>query len=328
MNFINCFKCGKRTFSQNRKILANRLILCDSCFKNSEGFTCCYCGLLYLKEHLNKKNNCCLYCVDKDKTVNELRIHNYFFKPYPMFHELRQQVLNNEKRLYLGIQLQIGGVEKAKIVNQFAIKNENKFIYIKSDSTIPQYGCEIVSYPATILYHFSDLSKWKKILKNAKNNNFKSYSIQDCGLHIHVNKNFFTTNEIKKIDRFVNSNQDFFIRVARRKSKFSNYLLKPDELYGEPININRHCALNLCNKNTIEFRMFRGTLNYNSLMAYFQLVYFICLYIKKYDDCNIKGFLQYIDNNNTLFLKKFLTNKIYRCENKWKDLVKKVLKKQ
>jgi hypothetical protein len=188
--------------------------------------------------------------------------------------------IKKEEDLFFGIELEIGGVELPETVNSFAGKNENSFFYIKKDTTIPEYGCEIVTYPATLEYHKSPKSKWRKILSDAKKNKFKSYNIDSCGLHIHVNKNFFSLEEITKIDCFVNKNNDFFTKISRRESNYSLFLAKPTYLWGIPINKNKYCALNLCNEQTIEFRMFKGTLNYNSLMSYIELVYSICQFIK------------------------------------------------
>ena len=66
-------------------------------------------------------------------------LHNYFFKPYPTFYKV-----GDEENLYFGIQLQIGGTKKQN-VNIFSVNNEDDFFYIKHDSTIPKYGCEIVT---------------------------------------------------------------------------------------------------------------------------------------------------------------------------------------
>jgi hypothetical protein len=41
-------------------------------------------------------------------------------------------------------------------------------------------------------------------------------------------------------------------------------------------NLGRYAAVNLCNRNTIEFRLFRGTLKYNTLIAAIELVNKIC----------------------------------------------------
>ena len=41
-------------------------------------------------------------------------------------------------------------------------------------------------------------------------------------------------------------------------------------------SLGRYCAVNLCNYKTIEFRIFRGTLKYNTLIAALQFVDEIC----------------------------------------------------
>lgn len=41
-------------------------------------------------------------------------------------------------------------------------------------------------------------------------------------------------------------------------------------------NCGRYVAVNLCNYHTIEFRLFRGTLKYNTLIATLELVNQIC----------------------------------------------------
>lgn len=41
-------------------------------------------------------------------------------------------------------------------------------------------------------------------------------------------------------------------------------------------NNGRYACVNLCNYSTIEFRLFRGTLKYNTLIATLQLVNRIC----------------------------------------------------
>lgn len=301
---INCYICGNKIQRKNIIALANRMIICKECFEKRNGFTCKYCNLIYIDQDYIKSENCCKYCFQGMKLQNinnNLRFHNYYFKPYPVFYPKSE-----DKKLYLGLQLQIGGVKDYNIVNKFAAYNENNFFYIKKDSTIPKYGCEIVTYPATMQYHLSDKPTWKKILRSAKRYHFKSYNISNCGLHIHINKNFLNQNQIAKLDEFVNTNQQFFKNLSKRKSQFSRFLIKPKDLYGKPINQNRHCALNLCPKNTIQFRMFKGTLKYTSIMAYIEFINYLCYYIKQNDSMNYIQLLNYINKNNTIYLSNFL----------------------
>lgn len=312
---INCCICGQYT-DKNRIFLSNRLIICNKCFKQLNGFTCNKCYGKYIKYDYDQKYNCCKYCADSIKSYDQqsqLRIHNYFFKPYPTFYSLDK----SKKGLFMGIQLQIGGAKTPDIVNKFAANNESNFCYIKKDTSIPLYGCEIVSYPATLQYHLSNKTKWKSILKNARQLHFKSYNINNCGLHIHVNKNYFDNKSIQKLDYFINTNQEFFSKLSKRVSTFARFLTKPINSYGIPINYNRHCALNLCNENTIQFRLFRGTLNYKSFISYIELVHYICKYIQSNElqQLNTCSFLEYIKEQPTKYLISFINKAINGVKN-------------
>lgn len=275
---MNCFLCGKDK-DKHPIELTNRMNVCHKCFSSSHGFRCSSCGGFYLGDEYNVNLRICIYCAKGMKHEDDddkIHIHNYYFKPYPIFYDL-----DDEKKLYLGIELEIGGNKDVNKVNLFAANFENDFFYIKKDRSIPKYGCEIVTYPATLEYHKSDKSGWKKILDGAIKFGFKSYDIDDCGIHVHINKNYFNSIEIAKLDCFVNKNYELFTKFARRTSKYSSFLCKPYYLYGSPLNVNRHCAVNLCNENTIEFRIFKGTLNYNSFIAILELVYCVSEFVKK-----------------------------------------------
>lgn len=313
---INCFICGKNTKNRERIFLSNRLIVCNKCYKQHNGFICHNCQGNYIDFNYNTKHKCCSYCaqgIQHYKKQEKIRIHNYYFKPYPTFFRLKK----SEQPFYMGIELQIGGVQKCDTVNKFAAFNESNFCYIKKDTSIPIYGCQVVSYPATLKYHLSSKSNWKKLLENAKKLKFKSYNIENCGIHIHVNKNYFNPYEIQKLDYFINNNQDFFIALSKRQSNYSRFLHKPIDLYGTPINYNRNCALNLCNQNTIEFRMFKGTLNYRSFISYIELVYYISHYIKQTQlkQLNTFSFLQYVNLSKTKYLQNFINKNIHGDKN-------------
>ena len=303
---INCYICGNKTSLKNNNLIAlsNRMIVCKQCYNIHGGFKCQYCKLIYIGQDYNQTENCCKYCFQGMKLQgenNKLRFHNYYFKPYPVFYPKK-----TENTLYLGLQLQLGGVQDYNKVNKFAAYNQTNFFYIKKDSTIPKYGCQVVSYPATKDFHLSNKSKWKKLLSSAKRYCFKSFDIDNCGLHIHVNKDFFNEEEIVKLDCFVNKNKQFFEKISKRTSQFCRFLDKPDDLFGKPINANRHCALNLTSRDTIQFRMFKGTLKYQSVMSYIQFVYYLCNYIKTNNELNIQNFIKYISDNETKYLDKFI----------------------
>ena len=52
------------------------------------------------------------------------------------------------------------------------------------------------------------------------------------------------------------------------------------ELLDTAKNSERYYAVNLQNEDTVEFRIFRGTLNYNTFLATLQFVYNLCHMVK------------------------------------------------
>ena len=53
---------------------------------------------------------------------------------------------------------------------------------------------------------------------------------------------------------------------------------------------DRHCALNLSNRNTIELRIFQGTLEYEEVMAYLEACHAASMFVKtflKYNNFNV-----------------------------------------
>ena len=54
-------------------------------------------------------------------------------------------------------------------------------------------------------------------------------------------------------------------------------------------NIGRYACVNLTNTDTIEFRMFRGTLKVNTILATLELVDLICQKAETMDDEQMKG---------------------------------------
>jgi hypothetical protein len=63
----------------------------------------------------------------------------------------------------------------------------------------------------------------------------------------------------------------------------NTYKNAKDKSYG------RYVAVNLCNYSTVEFRLFRGTLNYNTFLATLQLVDELCHVCKDRSDTEIEG---------------------------------------
>lgn len=145
---------------------------------------------------------------------------------------------------------------------------------LKADSSIPtdSYdGFEIVTRPMNMA---NQMAFWDKFAREKP-----SYLVSDragtCGFHIHVTKKSMSSLTIGKLLVFLNedANARFIRLVARRYDcgyarkkedcKVSDAKKRPSSRY-EMLNLSKH--------STIEFRIFKGTCNVNTIKAYFQFV--------------------------------------------------------
>jgi len=120
---------------------------------------------------------------------------------------------------------------------------------------------------------------------------YTSHQARTCGLHVHISRDFFgkdrDTQEvaIARVLYFVEKHWNELLVFSRRTQQQLDrwatrygYKDQPQEMmehvkkgYG-----NRYTCINLTNANTIEFRIFRGTLKLNTLIATLQMVSHIC----------------------------------------------------
>lgn len=261
-----CSKCKK--WKKRCVNVYNDGVYCESCLKQLETFRCSYCGNTY---HMDRygKDGYCISCINS----NLSQVRNYSYKPQPRFFKKLNQI---EDELYFGIQLQMGCVEDYHVVNDFVAEYSNSFFYMKKDTSIPVYGCEIVTQPATLFKHINS-HYWKTMLMVAKEYGFNAQH-EKCGIHVHISRNYFNNHEIAKLDYFVNK-YDIFKKIARRTSHYSEYIDKSCDCWGSQIT-NRKCALNLSNSSTVELRIFKGTLQYQEVMAYIEICHAIALFSK------------------------------------------------
>lgn len=248
--------------------------LCSRCYEY-DYTTCDDCGELV---HNNSSASTddgvyCRYCFDENHSQN---IHNYGYEPCLDF---QSSLDDDEKRLaYLGFELEAGGLDENSECKQIAdqIFEDEETFYLKEDGSIPDYGFELVSHPITLKRH-KELD-WQNILSQMSDAGMKSHDLGEeaCGLHVHVSRNYLTPYKWLLIDWFISKYQAQFEIIARRKEthwaqfKKSNGLPVKD-VYGKSSG-TRYQAVNFENRNTVEFRLFRGTLNYTTFMATLEIV--------------------------------------------------------
>ena len=267
-----CDSCGEWS-SENHG--DSDTILCRGCFE-SDYYICDDCGeLIHCSDAITDDHGA--YCRSCYESNHSSDIHNYGYEPSLNFQCADDE--NGEKFLpYLGFELEAGGLSSASERNDVAetISDGEKTFYLKEDGSIPDYGFELVSHPITLKRH-RELD-WKTIRKTMSGNGMRSHDLGEssCGLHVHVSRNCLTSYKWLLIDWFISKYQDKFETIARRREthwarfKKSNGLPVKD-VYGKSSG-TRYQAVNFENRNTVEFRLFRGTLKYSTFMATLEIV--------------------------------------------------------
>ncbi len=257
--------------------------LCRSCYENFY-VRCERCECLIHTDDAYEYDGCdyCSECYHDCCNENS-PIKEYGYKPDPIFY-------GNGSR-YFGVELEIdiGGRDSDYAQELLDIANvDDEHIYIKSDGSLND-GIEIVTHPMTLNYHQN--FNWDKIMKRAVALGYRSHQTSTCGLHIHVNRTSLgqTYDEqeetISRILYFVEHHWNEMLKFSRRSESAMNrwasrygYETSPKAILDKAKkgNYGRYAAVNLCNYHTVEFRLFRGTLKFNTLIAALQLVNEIC----------------------------------------------------
>ena len=189
-----------------------------------------------------------------------------------------------------GVELEIDDGCDHEVVSG-ALADLNLPIYMKHDGSLGEEGVEIVTHPCSLAYHQYQL-RWKEICRVSKNHGYSSESAGTCGLHIHVGRDQMAGDDYDRktvaanlvilASRLWNKLVDFSRRDDSQLEEWANApdidifdYEDEDDLRRAALDTRgdgRYQAVNLCNRNTVEFRIFRGTLNRDTIIASIQLV--------------------------------------------------------
>ena len=279
-----CDNCGAIIWREHAEGDSN-YTLCSHCYEYSYT-TCEDCGrLIHNEDALYEDGEDYPYCRECFEKLNNDAIKNYSYKPEPIFY--------GSGNLFYGIELEIdkGGENSLNAQNLLDIANENEDrIYCKHDGSIND-GFEIVSHPMTLDYHTNTMN-WLDVFENAVEMDYRSHNTSTCGLHIHCSRSAFGKDyeqqeqTIGRVIFFVEKHWNELVKFSRRTpdnlnrwaAKYATISDTTEETYkkAKDKRMGRYVAVNLENYNTIEFRLFRGTLRYKTFLATLQLVDEIC----------------------------------------------------
>ena len=281
-----CAHCGKRIW-RDSNAGSQEHPLCSHCFEHHYTI-CARCGRLLrnseaLYEDDDNDNSFCQTCYQS--ASRDKAIHDYYFKPAPIFYGTGPR--------YFGVELEVDGAgedrDNARKVLEIANQNRNH-LYIKHDGSLDD-GMELVTHPMSLDYHCTEMP-WSEILTCLKEMGYTSHQAGTCGLHAHISRAAFGQTEaeqdaaIARVLFFVEKHWDEILKFSRRTPRQLDrwaarygYKEQPKDILDHAKkghSAGRYVCVNLLNEDTIEFRLFRGTLKLNTFVATLQFIDRIC----------------------------------------------------
>ena len=281
----NCHACGKWESKETIMQHGGRHY-CPNCYSQYIR-TCDNCGNSCQRDRMVEQNGrwVCENCHRKLKVIKD-----YNYTP----DEFNYHKLDGDNCLFLGIEVEVetnkdrGYDERCakEVTEYFKSLDLGEFFYIKHDGTVE--GFELVTQPATLRYMHEKIP-WNTILKWFVSKGYTSYKTGNCGLHIHMNKKFFTPLDIHKLRLFFSTNKAYIYKFSKRQGFNDKYCQYEDFSFGIKEFITegkkqegKYWAIRTrpTKKDTVELRVFRGTLSYPRFLASLQFTDALAHYIK------------------------------------------------
>lgn len=254
---------------------------------------CMICGKYVIKDKLT--NRICEDCMSKKDDC----VRGYHCNP-TRFYFLKNRVCKRPRKFAgFGIELEVQKKDDAegRAREDYKVRDEildalntpypYSKLYFMSDGSIGN-GFEIITQPHTQ----EELLKidWENILNILRKSDYQSHNGNRCGLHIHSSRLLYgdtreeQDDNIAKVIYFYEKFYDDMFKFSRRTSSgWAHPYFRPDDsdvvrgkeltkdncerIVKGDMRIGRYRTVNVTNRSTIEFRIFRGTLILNSFLS-------------------------------------------------------------
>ena len=211
-----------------------------------------------------------------------------------------------------GFELEVDkGSNRDSQASKFVYDNWGDQAYFNHDGSLGSGGFEIITQPMTDDYmrkiFFPQIDKVFDGLVN--NYGYRSHDTSTCGLHFHFSRELFGygANRDRALEKFTLFFEDFWddiVKFSRRTSfdychrymddnnYYSDFKTDKDikDLVKGKKYADRYRAINLTNRNTVEVRIMRGTLNPDTFKASYDFLYTLvknCKRVKYSDRYNL-----------------------------------------
>ena len=289
LNAFRCDDCCEWEYeAKGHETYCNQNI-CRECADSNYRWSSVYDQYVYYEDARDARNSAgdrvVIHYEDDNYEYNEDDddYYHYDYSPEPeilgSYHtsKRRQRVIHDEwsdsRSRWLGVELEcevkhehVTRENKARQLNDLINGGDiGSKVFFETDGSL-NYGIEIITQPMSLPMH-RDVWQWLNDKEAVKH--LRSHNTTTCGLHVHVSRQPLTQDQIAKMVVFVNdrANEQLIKAVARRYAEGYCRIKEKDVDNAAISTGDRYEAINITGDKTIEFRIFKGSLKYESVLA-------------------------------------------------------------
>jgi hypothetical protein len=275
-DFFECNACESETHYDNSAWYEGTRY-CTNCIE-SNVYNCGQCDV----ERWDGDDHECEY-EDDDTSL----IHDYSYKPSPFFF--------GSGKYHFGFELEVESRGNGRFEGATTVQDAlGGRVYLKNDASLED-GFEIVTHPHTLENYHKEFN-WN-FLDKLKGDGYRSWNTQSCGLHVHVSRTAFGNGDPWELGvpygkrsrlilnrqahelrfmKLIYDNQRQVERISGRTSaRYASFADKGNLVqkvkHGNQDN-GRFSAVNTENSDTIEVRVFRGSLRKERVLSAIEFV--------------------------------------------------------
>lgn len=265
----DCYECGELFRRDDLLYLEYEdREYCESCYENYT-HECRYCNERVSESHDSD------YC--RSESGGDV-ILNYSYRPEPIFYEVDRVTYdtpydNNTPFMGFELEVEVPGdrYDSAQAVQDVV----GERAYIKSDGSL-NYGYEIVTHPHTLEAYKHKSFDWS-FLDYLSSHDASSWRTSTCGLHVHISRRAFRSLIHQAMFTYlIQNNASQMQRLAGRSSSNWAKFGEGDAPVSKKVKYgqawDRYQAVNMTNRNTVEVRIFRGSLMKRRVLMALELV--------------------------------------------------------
>ena len=340
--YLRCDDCGEY-YHESEMNINDCQVICCNCWDYHDYVRCDGCGdFIRSDDSYGDDGYYCEHCWEEmEESEDSDIIREYHDGPGIYFNGNMQWYSMSEEqknKVYYGLEIETddGNSRDCYAEELYDISHEETLFFMEGDGSL-DYGVEIISQPMD--WEHVKTFPFEEIHRIARKNGFKSHDTRTCGLHIHFSRQPFSENmELfeAKLVYYFEKFEDEIESIARRKYgqwcegfKITNNDGKPgttDEMinkleYLKGGHGDRYHAVNLTNEDTIEIRVFKGTLNESTLLASVEFVKLATEYVNTHTVLDIQNtdFLSTMEGMSDNLNDYLVTRGVKKSENTMED---------